>query len=323
MNQEKNVSQPNSDPTPKQEQATPAATSEVNTPVAIPEIPATPEEQALHALAEDPYTLNADADRVRLVAQTRLFTNYIKANAYRFVGHEAKRILDIGCGEGQLTRIFAQLYPQAEVIGIDKNPKVIEEAQKKAAKDLPNLKFMVGDIQEGLPPGPFDIVYGSAILVHVPNTQKVLQLIHDVLAPGGKFWSKEPDWTVGIPHPAYMEPIKLLYGTIGKRGGHPDIAKEIEPALKDANFDPVHLEQELYPLGRTTSDARIAFSLFAGALYNARTFISQTHGIPEDSVIKMYRDACSIFMDENGPVGKLLLVNYIATRPGIPDADPA
>src|SRR5262249_32506342 len=113
---------------------------------------------------ENPYVLSGEIDRARLVAQTRLFRSYIEKNAKQFVGEDVKSILDLGCGEGQLALVFAKLYPQAKILGIDKDEKAIEVAQR-AAKGTPNVEFQVGDILQGLPSGPFDLVYESLVLM--------------------------------------------------------------------------------------------------------------------------------------------------------------
>ncbi len=91
----------------------------------------TPAVQSLPDI-ENPYMLSGEIDRARLVAQSRLFRGYIEKNAKNFVGENIKRILDIGCGEGQLTQVFAKLYPSAQVVGIDRDEKALIVARLAA-----------------------------------------------------------------------------------------------------------------------------------------------------------------------------------------------
>ena len=47
-----------------------------------------------------------------------------------------KKIIDIGCGPGNSTQILAQKWPEADIIGVDISPAMIE----KAKKSFPNQK---------------------------------------------------------------------------------------------------------------------------------------------------------------------------------------
>lgn len=53
-------------------------------------------------------------------------------------------ILDIGCSEGKTSVELSQLYPQAEIIGMDIEPTVIEVARNSYAH-IPKLNFIEGD----------------------------------------------------------------------------------------------------------------------------------------------------------------------------------
>src|SRR5688572_7103912 len=45
-----------------------------------------------------------------------------------------QRILEIGCGTGNLTILVKILYPAVEVIGLDPDPKALARAQRKAER---------------------------------------------------------------------------------------------------------------------------------------------------------------------------------------------
>lgn len=55
-----------------------------------------------------------------------------------------KRIIDVGCGAGELSLAIAAARPDAEVTGIDISGELVEAAQRRAA-GLANLAFMVAD----------------------------------------------------------------------------------------------------------------------------------------------------------------------------------
>src|ERR1700753_256974 len=57
------------------------------------------------------------------------------------------KILDVGCGPGNLTCDFAKLVPEGSVIGIDRSDDVLGKARKLAeSKGLANISFASGNI---------------------------------------------------------------------------------------------------------------------------------------------------------------------------------
>ena len=60
---------------------------------------------------------------------------------------QPNRILDIGCNIGITTCFYATLYPEATIIGVDRNQVVIACAKKLAAKlHLTNVEFIEADV---------------------------------------------------------------------------------------------------------------------------------------------------------------------------------
>ncbi len=142
---------------------------------------------------EESYVLgNSVLDRQRLETQTRLFSNYIRANAKRLVGDEVHSILDLGCGEGQLGQVLREVYPAAQLVGIDKDAAAIGRAREHAASlHLQNTDFIAADVEQELPAGPFDLAYASTIMMHTHQLAKMVELAQAALQPGGYLWVKE------------------------------------------------------------------------------------------------------------------------------------
>lgn len=110
-----------------------------------------------------------------------------------------KRILDYGCGRGELGLMLAQ-NGAALVEGIDITPAYVAEATAAArrlgfADDA--VRFRVGDAH-AMPfeDGAFDLVIGSGILHHL-DLPAAMAEIRRVLRPGGVAVFKEP--LVGAP----------------------------------------------------------------------------------------------------------------------------
>lgn len=121
--------------------------------------------------------------------------------ARELIGPAGKRILDIGCGEGELTRALAQ--DEAEVTGIDPNEGRIDRARGKADDDGLAVAFEVG-IGEDLPydDGHFDVVVLSNSLHHVPPDRMAATVTEAarLVAQGGMLYVIEP-----VPRGPYFE----------------------------------------------------------------------------------------------------------------------
>ena len=92
-----------------------------------------------------------------------------------------ERVLDLGCGTGQLSAQIAAAG--AEVVGIDLSAEMIEAAREQ----FPGLSFAVGDARDFSFVDPFDAVFSNAALHWVKPPKKALLCIATCLGQGGRF----------------------------------------------------------------------------------------------------------------------------------------
>ncbi|WP_460979526.1 class I SAM-dependent methyltransferase [Spirosoma knui] len=94
-----------------------------------------------------------------------------------------ERILDLGCGTGELTAQIAQRG--AEVVGLDASASMIANARKS----FPQLSFQQGDARQFVADQPFDAVFSNATLhwIAEPEQRNVLTNVFDALKAGGRF----------------------------------------------------------------------------------------------------------------------------------------
>lgn len=91
------------------------------------------------------------------------------------------RILDLGCGTGQLTEKIA--LAGCEVLGIDRAAAMIE----KARQNYSELEFAVADARDFQVDGLFDAVFSNAVLHWIPEADAVIDRVYTALKPGGRF----------------------------------------------------------------------------------------------------------------------------------------
>jgi ubiquinone/menaquinone biosynthesis C-methylase UbiE len=159
------------------------------------------------------------------------------------------RLIDVGCGPGVLALLLAHLFD--EVIGVDPDPGMLEEAGRRAATaGISNVRWMQARAEElsaGL--GTFRVAtFGQSF--HWMDRPRVAAIIREMLEPGGAFIQvadvKEPlvvpDEGLPFsspPHDAIRELVRRYLGPIRRAGqgvlrfGSPGDEADV---LRDAGF---------------------------------------------------------------------------------------
>lgn len=89
------------------------------------------------------------------------------------------RVVDLGCGAGELTLTLAERWPRADVTGIDSSPEMIERAPADAG-----ITFRLGSAQEFDATG-VDVLVSNAMLQWVPDHIPLVRRWAAELNPGG------------------------------------------------------------------------------------------------------------------------------------------
>jgi ubiquinone/menaquinone biosynthesis C-methylase UbiE len=98
------------------------------------------------------------------------------------------RVLEIGCGTGNLALFAKRLHPDAEVVGLDPDPKALARARRKAGRKALPVRLDLGFAQElPYPDASFDRVLSAFMFHHLgpDEKEKALREVRRVLKPGG------------------------------------------------------------------------------------------------------------------------------------------
>lgn len=92
---------------------------------------------------------------------------------------EGMRILDLGCGNGALTKKIADMG--AEVIGMDASRDMLEVARA----NYPELTFMQEDAVKFTLQEPVDTIFSNAVFHWINNQEELLERVSNALKLGG------------------------------------------------------------------------------------------------------------------------------------------
>lgn len=102
---------------------------------------------------------------------------------------DARRILDIGTGDGRLLALARHDRPETVGVGLDFSEVMLEAANKRFANER-RVELIQHDLTEPLPPlGNFDAVVSSFAIHHLAHERKrsLYEEVFDLLEPGGVF----------------------------------------------------------------------------------------------------------------------------------------
>ncbi|MDP1824664.1 MAG: class I SAM-dependent methyltransferase [Archangium sp.] len=120
--------------------------------------------------------------------------DFLELMARRWGLPEAPRILDVGCGVGHWGRLMLSLVSaRATLVGIDREPKWVEEAARIAALQGLPAQYQQGDAA-ALPfeDESFDVVTCQTVLIHLRDPEAALAGMRRVLKRGGLLIVAEP-----------------------------------------------------------------------------------------------------------------------------------
>lgn len=96
----------------------------------------------------------------------------------------AERILDVGCGEGQVSRRLAAARPGRTVVGIDPTERHIEVAQSRGG----GVNYRIGSVDRmPFADGQFDAVVACLVFEHIDDVDAAIGEVARVLDSGGTF----------------------------------------------------------------------------------------------------------------------------------------
>lgn len=99
----------------------------------------------------------------------------------------AARILDVGCGTGNLMALLSRVMPESEIFGVDPSPSMIKQAQKRVMKTSggKKIRLSVGNCLDVPFEGKFDAIISSSSYHHWNSKGECLKSLAERLTDTG------------------------------------------------------------------------------------------------------------------------------------------
>lgn len=118
-----------------------------------------------------------------------------------------KRVIDLGCGPGNSTKVLRRRWPDARIIGLDHSETMIEAARR----NFPHQEWICGDINALSWQQDFDVVFSNAALQWIPDHGPLIDQLYRHVAPAGALAFQIPS--------ADGPRVRTLIDAIAKDGG--------------------------------------------------------------------------------------------------------
>jgi 2-polyprenyl-3-methyl-5-hydroxy-6-metoxy-1,4-benzoquinol methylase len=123
---------------------------------------------------------------------------------------DARSILDVGCGVGEMIAFLAERFPGARFTGVDLSPVAIESCKRR----LPVHEWRVSDITVSDLPGGFDAAICSELLEHLDTPDAAMRRVVRAVKPGGTVVVTVPNGRVfpterAVGHVAHPRPAEI------------------------------------------------------------------------------------------------------------------
>lgn len=111
-----------------------------------------------------------------------------------------RSLIDYGSGTGLISLELSDLVES--ILLVDSSKQMLEVAKTKIShRGITNAKVLYSDFTKGTPELKADIVLLSQVLLHIPDTEKILQELFNILSSGGKLILIDFDKNENIDHP--------------------------------------------------------------------------------------------------------------------------
>jgi SAM-dependent methyltransferase len=195
---------------------------------------------------------SSQTERARLLAQCQIYVPETQWLLDHLGIKAGGRALDMGCGPlGILDLLSAHVGPTGVVVGLERDPRMLEWAQSSVAeRHLSNVQLIGGDAEAtGLPRASFDLAHARLLLINVRHPDRILSEMVAVVRPGGLVIVQEVDWcswTCEPFHPAWGRLLRVNQTVHEENGEDPFIGRRLPGLLRSNGLRDVGVKAHVH-----------------------------------------------------------------------------
>jgi trans-aconitate 2-methyltransferase len=157
------------------------------------------------------------------------------------------RIVDLGCGTGELTRVLHERTQASTTLGIDSSRSMLDRSAQYAGD---GLTFELGDIAEWAPPEEFDVIFSNAALHWIDDHPALFARLTAALEPSGQLAVQVPANHIHASHltaerVAREEPFRTALDGYVRRTPMLE-PEEYAVLLHELGFTSQHVRSQVY-----------------------------------------------------------------------------
>jgi SAM-dependent methyltransferase len=216
---------------------------------------------------------------------------------------ENARVLDVGCGTGEVIAKLGPLFPTATFTGIDLEESHLERARTKNTFLGDRVRFQRDDaMQLSFSDAQFDLVVSRHVVQAVPDPRRVLEEMVRVLVPGGRLHVIAEDYGMLWCHPTELD-ADGMWQRIPPRyaasvGCDLHVGRKMFTHLTDLGLNDIRVD---YVVIDTIRVPRDTFARIWEAWRDGYTESMVEHtGVPRDEIEQRWREMIASVRDPRG-----------------------
>ncbi len=189
----------------------------------------------------------SDAEFQRLIRQSEFYAEFTEDVLRRAGFKPGMRVLDIGCGAGDVSLLAARMVgPAGSVTGVDKSPESLQLARRRAEQEgFRHMRFIQADLNELDLTDSFDALIGRFVLIFLPDPSAVLQRAARHIRDGGVIAFQEMDIshsrTMPLDLPLWRQQGEWIKTAFQRAGVDVQMGSKLHAVFRGAGLPAPHM----------------------------------------------------------------------------------